>query len=490
MTAPAAADAPVTGPSGSAIYRNLLVYAALMLPVLGLLVAFHPDRIGLAMALCAAGTMLAAFAGWPLWLAEPQPRSFPVLAIAGSFYGITFGLSPFLVDLGWIWYQPIWNYNLVILVRDPQFQPMLSAFAGIALFMAAWIGLRPVFLARLPGLRLPALGAGEVRICLWALSVAYLAWRLLPQIGSLPSVDQFFQPAGLILVAGWFLCWRRGLLSRVEMAVILLLLLPLELAFRARDFLITDIMILAILIGMLMLQARMRKTLIFLGISGLMVLSAYDVISGYRAQFHAGQKDFHSLWQVYREAWTGKGGRYMTFHADGKVSPPPPVGALVRRFSLVWLYQRVAEDTPATVPYWMGESYRPLAGAAIPRFLWPDKPIEDTGFRFGERYGFLKQADHRTSLNVPWIVELRANFGLAGVLGGMALFGLLMALLDRVLNRPGAGVPEAAVGIGLIVPLVYPESNFSVMTGSLPLALVAFAVWFSLPLAWRKIRGV
>ena len=84
---------------------------------------------------------------------------------------------------------------------------------------------------------------------------------------------------------------------------------------------------------------------------------------------------------------------------------------------------------------------------------------------------------------------MRANFGLAGVLGGMALFGLLMALLDRVLNRPGARVPEAAVGIGLIAPLVYPESNFSVMTGSLPLALIAFAVWFSLPLVWRKIRG-
>ena len=137
----------------------------------------------------------------------------------------------------------------------------------------------------------------------------------------------------------------------------------------------------------------------------------------------------------------------------------------------------------------MGESYRPLVGAAIPRVLWPDKPIEDTGFRFGERYGFLKQSDHRTSLNLPWIVELRANFGIAGVLGGMALFGLLMALLDRVLNRPGARVPEAAVGIGLIAPLVYPESNFSVMTGSLPLALIAFAVWFSLPLVWRKIRG-
>lgn len=474
-----------------AVVRKLLLYIVLVAPFLLALVVLRPDRLGLAAALVSAGTALAGFAAWPVWIAgSPNRRSFPFLPMATTFYGFTFGLTPFLIDFGWVRSDAIWNYNLFVMVMEPDPAILGSVTVALLLFVGMLVLAGSAARRLLPPLRLPALSIGELRAVLWLLTAGYLAWRLVPGLRNLPSIDQFFQPAGLVLVAGWFLSWRRGYLRRPELVVLLGIILPAELFFRARDFLITDVMILAVLVAMLLLQAGMRKTLAAITVAGLLVMSAYDVFSGYRSKFHHGQVDLPGLWQIYTDMWSGLGDKYVTrqWSEPDMHTSPGPVGALTRRFSLVWLYHRVAEDTPDRVPYWMGESYRPLVGAAVPRLLWPGKPVEDSGFRFGERYGFLKEADRRTSLNVPWIVELRANFGLVGVLAGMALFGVLFALLDRLLNRPGGGVPEAAVGLGLIAPLVYPESNFSVMTGSLPLALAAFAVWFSSPLIWRRFR--
>lgn len=68
--------------------------------------------------------------------------------------------------------------------------------------------------------------------------------------------------------------------------------------------------------------------------------------------------------------------------------------------------------------------------ALVPRVLWPDKPMmagsgnivsEFTGMRFAEG----------TSVGVGQVMELYINFGLTGVFIGLAVFGFILASIDR-----------------------------------------------------------
>ncbi len=136
----------------------------------------------------------------------------------------------------------------------------------------------------------------------------------------------------------------------------------------------------------------------------------------------------------------------------------------------------VIQRTPSEVPYWRGGSYVSLVGALVPRVLWPDKPEKDLGQRFGHRYGYLGVNNMSTSINFPWLVEFYANFGMGFVAIGGAILGAILALLGRLLNRPGQSVLTTAAGIALLVPLYNIESDFSLIYGGLILYGVALLV--------------
>ena len=93
--------------------------------------------------------------------------------------------------------------------------------------------------------------------------------------------------------------------------------------------------------------------------------------------------------------------------------------------------------TPREVPYWGGETYLSLVGAFVPRVLWPDKPTKELGQAFGHCYGYVGTNDTNTSLNLPFLVEFYANFGIAGIIGGMFLVGFNHDVLQRIVNSPG-----------------------------------------------------
>ena len=83
-----------------------------------------------------------------------------------------------------------------------------------------------------------------------------------------------------------------------------------------------------------------------------------------------------------------------------------------------------------------------------------------------------------TSINLPWVVEMYANFGRAGVLLGMALVGTFLALMSAIFNRREMTSLEFVVGAAIIFPLVYPASNFSLMTGTLLQLTLALWIYF------------
>jgi hypothetical protein len=149
---------------------------------------------------------------------------------------------------------------------------------------------------------------------------------------------------------------------------------------------------------------------------------------------------------------------------------------LATRLSMINFLSLVVNMTPGTIPYWNGATYSSLLTKWIPRFLWPGKPQEVTGNDFGQRYKFLDAGDTSTSLNLPWIVELYANFGTWGILLGMGVFGMLLAFLSQLFNQPQMNPLEFVYGVSILFNLYYQESSFALMVGSVFLLSIALYV--------------
>jgi hypothetical protein len=138
--------------------------------------------------------------------------------------------------------------------------------------------------------------------------------------------------------------------------------------------------------------------------------------------------------------------------------------------------------TPREIPYWGGQTYLSLVGAFVPRVLWPNKPTKELGQAFGHRYGYIGNSDTNTALNLPILVEFYANFGIAGVIAGMFLVGLIYFVLDRTVNNPGQDSLHSLVGVVILIPMANIESDFSLGFGGL--ILTGVALWLVL----RTIR--
>jgi hypothetical protein len=149
------------------------------------------------------------------------------------------------------------------------------------------------------------------------------------------------------------------------------------------------------------------------------------------------------------------------------ISYSDAVGITVSRLSYLMTFAEVIELTPATVPYWRGVTYYPLLFKLIPRFFYPDKPLDETGQYFGHLYGFLNPSDATTSYNLSQLVEFYANFGVIGILLGMFLLGLLYRTLQHVFIHPSMGIGSVVAYTYIFTLLVDIESGLSALLGGL-----------------------
>lgn len=145
--------------------------------------------------------------------------------------------------------------------------------------------------------------------------------------------------------------------------------------------------------------------------------------------------------------------------------------AIAERSANIDLLVDVMYRTPARIPFWDGFTYRSLTGALVPRFLWPDKPSKTLGQDFGHRYGYLSVRDEDTSINLPVVVEFYINYGTAGVLLGMLALGVLLRMIDDLLNRPGQSLLLTAAAVPIVARLLIMECDLSLTFGGLPLQL-------------------
>lgn len=117
------------------------------------------------------------------------------------------------------------------------------------------------------------------------------------------------------------------------------------------------------------------------------------------------------------------------------------VVATLGRFNHLEWFAWVVSQTPDSIPYLEGYSYSDLYLFFIPRFFWPDKPtnLEKANY-IAVRYGWLDDSQVGQTAVTPGLMdEAFINFGIYGVIIGMAIIGILFRLLSTAMNDPRAG---------------------------------------------------
>lgn len=111
------------------------------------------------------------------------------------------------------------------------------------------------------------------------------------------------------------------------------------------------------------------------------------------------------------------------------------IGRVTHRLNHLSYLGHVMKRTPAELPFIGNQTYAPLAGFFVPRFVWQEKPTTSYANTFGRRYGFLAENDFQTCQNFNAVTEAWMSGGWPVVvwsgLGWGALFGALMGWFGR-----------------------------------------------------------
>lgn len=81
----------------------------------------------------------------------------------------------------------------------------------------------------------------------------------------------------------------------------------------------------------------------------------------------------------------------------------------------------IVRDTLARVPFQHGRTLALVLYSLIPRVIWPGKPAIRIGDRITEDYGGNPEIESNTA--ATQVAEYYLNFGIAGVIGDVMLFG-------------------------------------------------------------------
>ncbi len=436
-------------------------------------VTLRPDTLELSNALLAIAIIWVGLLPGIVYLHQPDAARwpFPLMPLTGLFYALFFGMPAFFTDyLIGPHDQRIQFYGRAFL-ESVSLEAQVLVSVGMALMFLSWIAARNIIFRSLLSFTLPERRDHRAILVLtWALAISNLAYWALPEVRALPSVGQFLQPAGFVAFAIFYLMDKRGELSRLNRAIYFLLVLPLWIGlFFATGFLTPIILLITFWLTLRFLTtATLPWKLAF--VIPLLLIFVYPHIVTYRALYWTAGLDTPVYAKVVGLAKiVSQNSLEQGLNSQGGNRP---FTGLVRRGSLILPFSHVVNITPEFVDYWDGATYKTLFIGWIPRFIWREKPQERWGNEFGRRFLIIGSDTYTTSINIPWITEMYANFGRTGVLLGMLLAGLFLGFFERLLNSRQAGRLEQAIGFAVIFPLFFQESNFTLMTGSLlPLAL-------------------
>jgi hypothetical protein len=408
---------------------------------------------------------------------RPQPPM-PLMPLTAIFYIIFFALPAFFIDRDW------WSTGHTAGDTGSDFgvhfdkvttQTGALVCLGLLCQLLAYYGVstRRV-VKKLPSVALPKqYSVGRFKAVLWLLAAGHVVFLYTRSTSSLFSVAQAATPIGFFVIGMLFVLWQRGALRDTEKVFYWAVFMPLEFIIHLYDGLITPIILLFIFlltihwylnrkIGFLVLVAVLAAVYVF----PVLKLSNF-FIAGNSMSIQTHLADKADAFGIAASLfWNGRRPKE-TNPAVEAIAQKNVVAPILRRISLVVLLQYCSDITPDPIPYLGGTTFANLATNVVPRLLWKDKPPEMLGQWFGHKYRILNSDDNITSINLPWIVEFYVNFGPAGVLIGMAVVGVVLALLEQVFMRPGMMDVEVIAGWALLFRIFYQESNISLMLGGL-----------------------
>ena len=441
-------------------FRRYLTVFVLAGPLLlACLVDRRPETVTLGQGLLAAAVIVLGFVPAMAYLAGGARSPLPLLPLSGLFYALTFGLPAFSEDLDW---------------RGVPAGAITTAFVltlcGLTVMYLAYLLTGRLLFRRLRPVRIPGrLSPSRLRIVAWACFAAHLAYQFAPSWQQVPSIGHFFQPLGWMAMGLLYLSYLQGRLPLAHAVVFFGLAMPLELLGRLASGALYEFFVVVVFLSLVYWQVRRRVPWAVLGVSVMFFVLLNDVKFEYRGRVSRAELETTDVWTkvtTLAAVLTERYGDLQRAPADAAVSSVNRIGHIV-------LFAYVVETTPATVPYWGGETYTFLFASVIPRFLWPEKPEAGFGNEFGRRYGFLNSPDYDTTINVPWLTEFYMNFGAAGVIAGMALVGVGFRFLTQKLSNPSASPAEYVLGLSLVFQLFYAESNLALMWGGLLLTFIS-----------------
>jgi hypothetical protein len=453
-------------------YLKTISNILLVLLVIGsiYLIDQRPEIVSLEKAFLAVGVIGVSLYPSFQYLSDQNRPPMPFLPLVGLFYATSFGFPMFAGDV---------KLMTLFSVKSVDSISLFLVLLGLTGLISAFYYSKSFLWKRVVPLQLlNTYSLKSLLILLWIFLSLHLAFLYIPAIKDLPSVGQLLEPIGYIAYGMFFVIGKRDLLPKFQKFILIGLCLPMEILPRFASGLLSEVMILGLF--MIIVAFFETKRIPIIIISSLIILLL--IFSPIKAEFR------QLTWLPGQNSPLNpieKAQIFIDLSIKRFTSPPilknenkNDPGNIVGRTAHIMLFSKVVEDTPKRVPYWQGETYLPLFTSFIPRFVFPGKPEERTGNDFGRRYNYLSSNDFTTSFNLPWIVEMYANFGEVGVILGMPLVGMLLSLLEQKFNHPGMQPLEFIIGATILFRLIYQEANFSLMVGNIfSLSLALFIIF-------------
>ena len=148
----------------------------------------------------------------------------------------------------------------------------------------------------------------------------------------------------------------------------------------------------------------------------------------------------------------------------------------------------IAQLTPSVIGYRspIEFAFAPVVGL-IPRTIWPDKPILDTGYEFSQEYYGLPR-DMYTSSAVTPLGDLYRHGGWYVLIAGTLLFGLGCRLFDAMF-RAEDDLRAIFFLLAFLPEIVKSEVDAYAMIASIPAGVVAAMLGAQLACRGRRMRS-
>ena len=390
--------------------------------------------------------------------AKSEQGLMPLLPLHGIFYASTFGLPVLFDKTDWLRMAESDISNSLLLTIFGLLFLYLGYYATSSIFKK----LKSTQTTIIPAFKLIYVG--------WMLFLFYLLFQFFPFFRSIPSIEQLSAPLGYMSLGILFLAFLDRQLSFLHsLCIIFAIVFALLLKTLSGSLALT--VLLVVFLAVLYWNIKRRIPWHFGIAIALFTVLLNPIKMEYRGTtwadegFQMTQYDKAILMgDIFFEYY--RGANILDSVSEDETT--------VNRLAHIVTFGHVVSLTPSAVPFWAGESYQTLWTSFIPRFLWSEKPKATVGQDFGHRYKLISENNEFTSINLPWLIEFYANFGMFGVLGGMLFVGVFFRFIVHRLSVPVKAAHQHVLGVTVMFGLFYAESNFSLMVGGMLTTYIFF----------------